>query len=146
MLGNFLSIVTIDILSSFFFVCFVLFSFFWVFFVAFFVLMNYKLKGRDRAEASRDFAAVALGIGSLYINTPCLPPCPPPPQLLTPPYFCQLSSQQAQFGSVTKKENPTTWKRGANTCLCFIVCSFVCFKESYMTHSCFLKNKPNFSE
>lgn len=64
MLGNLLSVVTIDILSSFFFL--------------FFVLMNYKLKGRDRAEVSRDFAALALGIGSLHINTPCLlhPPSP----------------------------------------------------------------------
>lgn len=141
MLGNLLSVVTIDILSPCFFFVFLVVLFF-------FLLMNSKLKGRDRAEASRDFAALALRIGSLHINTPCLPR--PPSfllsQLLAPPHFCQLSSQQAQFGSVTKKENPTTWKRGAHTCLCFIVCSFVCFKESYMTHSCFLKNKPNFSE
>lgn len=59
MLGNLLSVVTIDILSS------------WVFFF-FFVLVNYKLKGRDRAKLSRDFAALVLGIGFLHINTPCL--------------------------------------------------------------------------
>lgn len=59
MLGNFLSVVTTDILSSVFF---------------FFLLMNYKSKGWDRAEASRDFAALALGIDSLHVNTPAPPP------------------------------------------------------------------------
>lgn len=79
MLGNLLSVVTIDILSSWFWGG---------------VLVNYELKGRDRAEVSRDFAALVLGIGSLHINTRCLPP---------PPSFLLL------LNSVSLVHSSTVW-------------------------------------